>query len=39
MGNNANNMPPTNKPVLFINPRQHRLAAVAMQVGKKKEFE
>lgn len=38
MGNNANNMPPTNKLILSVHPRPHHLAAVVMQVGKK-EFE
>lgn len=38
MGNNANNMPPTNKLILSVRPRPHHLAAVVMQVGKK-EFE
>lgn len=36
MGNNANNMPPPNRPVFSIKPRQHHLAAVVVQVGKKK---
>lgn len=36
MGNNANNMPPPNRPVLSTKPRQHHLAAVVVQVGKKK---
>lgn len=36
MGNNANNMPPTNRPGLPIKSRQQHLAAVAVQAGKKK---
>lgn len=36
MGNNANNVPLPNRPVLSIKPRQHHLAAVVVQIGKKK---
>ena len=32
----GNNMPPANRPILSVKPREHHLAAVAVQVGKKR---